>query len=298
MLYSQKFAQFRHNDIIVNNTKYSRNSMGISIEVDNTTFATEVLKNSHKKPILVDFYATWCGPCKMLKPILEKLVQEYDFILAKVDVDQNPELAQTYGVEGVPDVKIVTQGEVKPGFVGVLSEPKLRNFLGELNLKSELETELETLRNLTKSGELKQAKNILDQLFQKYPRNISLIIEAAKFLVSLNRLEEAQKLIETIGENNREFYPQIQAVKGLIHFKQEVENPGDSELDKMYAQACSLTLSANYEEALKLFLDIVTRNRKYKNDGARKAMLAIFNILGDDNSTSKEYRKQLLLNLY
>ncbi|WP_282433613.1 MULTISPECIES: tetratricopeptide repeat protein [Okeania] len=283
---------------MVNNTKYSRNSMGISIEVDNTTFATEVLKNSHKKPILVDFYATWCGPCKMLKPILEKLVQEYDFILAKVDVDHNPELAQTYGVEGVPDVKIVTQGEVKPGFVGVLSEPKLRNFLGELNLKSELETELETLRNLTKSGELKQAKNLLDQLFQKYPRNISLIIEAAKFLVSLNRLEEAQKLIETIGENNREFYPQIQAVKGLIHFKQEVENPGDSELDKMYAQACSLTLSANYEEALKLFLDIVTRNRKYKNDGARKAMLAIFNILGDDNSTSKEYRKQLLLNLY
>nr|WP_287275844.1 MULTISPECIES: tetratricopeptide repeat protein [unclassified Okeania] len=283
---------------MVNNTKYSRNSMGISIEVDNTTFATEVLKNSHKKPVLVDFYATWCGPCKMLKPILEKLVQEYDFILAKVDVDHNPELAQTYGVEGVPDVKIVTQGEVKPGFVGVLSEPKLRNFLGELNLKSELETELETLRNLTKSGELKQAKNLLDQLFQKYPRNISLIIEAAKFLVSLNRLEEAQKLIETIGENNREFYPQIQAVKGLIHFKQEAENPGDSELDKMYAQACSLTLSANYEEALKLFLDIVTRNRKYKNDGARKAMLAIFNILGDDNSTSKEYRKQLLLNLY
>ncbi|WP_287517778.1 tetratricopeptide repeat protein [Okeania sp. SIO2C2] len=283
---------------MVNNTKYSRNSMGISIEVDNTTFATEVLKNSHKKPVLVDFYATWCGPCKMLKPILEKLVQEYDFILAKVDVDHNPELAQTYGVEGVPDVKIVTQGEVKPGFVGVLSEPKLRNFLGELNLKSELETELETLRNLTKSGELKEAKNLLDQLFQKYPRNISLIIEAAKFLVSLNRLEEAQKLIETIGENNREFYPQIQAVKGLIHFKQEAENPGDSELDKMYAQACSLTLSANYEEALKLFLDIVTRNRKYKNDGARKAMLAIFNILGDDNSTSKEYRKQLLLNLY
>ncbi|MDY7009037.1 MAG: tetratricopeptide repeat protein [Cyanobacteriota bacterium] len=272
--------------------------MGISIEVDNTTFGTEVLKNSHKKPVLVDFYATWCGPCKMLKPILEKLVQEYDFILAKVDVDQNPELAQTYGVEGVPDVKIVTQGEVKPGFVGVLSEPKLRNFLGELNLKSDLETELETLRNLTKSGESKQAKNLLDQLFKKYPHNISLIIEAAKFLVSLNRLEEAQKLIETIGENNREFYPQVQAVKGLIHFKQEAENPGDTELDKMYAQACSLTLSANYEEALKLFLDIVIRNRKYKNDGARKAMLAIFNILGDDNSTSKEYRKQLLLNLY
>ena len=92
--------------------------MGISIEVDNTTFDTEVLKNSHKKPVLVDFYATWCGPCKMLKPILEKLVQEYDFILAKVDVDQNPHLAQTYGIEGLPDVRVVSVGEVKTGFVG------------------------------------------------------------------------------------------------------------------------------------------------------------------------------------
>jgi putative thioredoxin len=272
--------------------------MGISIEIDNTNFATEVLKNSHKKPVLVDFYATWCGPCKMLKPILEKLVQEYDFILAKVDVDESPDLAQTYGIEGVPDVRVVIEGEVKPGFVGVLSEPKLRNFLGELNLKSELETELEELRHLTKSGESQQAKNLLDKLFKKYPNNVTLVIEAAKFLVSLSKLEEAKKLIETIGENNREFYPQVQSVKALIHFKQEVENPGESEIDQTYAKACSLTLSDNYEQALELFLNVVTMNRKYKNDAGRKAMLAIFNILGDDHPISKEYRKQLLLNLY
>ncbi|MDJ0553204.1 MAG: tetratricopeptide repeat protein [Microcoleaceae cyanobacterium MO_207.B10] len=272
--------------------------MGTSIEVNSTTFPTEVLENSHEKPVLVDFYATWCGPCKILKPTLEKLVQEYNFILAKVDVDQNPDLAQTYQIEGVPDVRIVTQGEVKPGFVGVMSEPKLRQLLAELNLNSELETELETLQNLTKSGDFQQAKSLLDQLFHKYPNNPTIIIEAAKFLISLNRLEEANKLIETLGENNREYYPQIQQVKALIHFKQEAENPGDSELDQTYAKACSLTLSANYEQALELFLGLVSTNRRYKNDGARKAMLAIFNILGDDNSLSKEYRQQLLLNLY
>ena len=157
--------------------------MGVSIEVDNTNFATEVLKNSHKKPVLVDFYATWCGPCKMLKPILEKLATEYDFILAKVDVDQSPDLAQTYNIEGVPDVRVVTQGEVKPGFVGVLSEPKLRNFLGEFNLHSELEKNLQQLQELIKSRKLEQAKNLLDQLFHKYPNNVTIIIEAAKFLV-------------------------------------------------------------------------------------------------------------------
>ena len=170
--------------------------MGVSIEVDNTNFATEVLKNSHKKPVLVDFYATWCGPCKMLKPILEKLATEYDFILAKVDVDQSPDLAQTYNIEGVPDVRVVTQGEVKPGFVGVLSEPKLRNFLGEFNLHSELEKNLQQLQELIKSRKLEQAKNLLDQLFHKYPNNVTIIIEAAKFLVSSNKLKEAKKLID------------------------------------------------------------------------------------------------------
>ena len=270
--------------------------MGISIEVDNTNFATEVLKNSHKKPVLVDFYATWCGPCKMLKPILEKLVQEYDFILAKVDVDQSPDLAQTYGIEGVPDVRVVTQGEVKPGFVGVLSEPKLRNFLGELNIYSELETNLQQLQNMIKLGQFEQAKNLLDRLFHKYPNNITIIIESAKFLVTLNKLEEAKKLIETLGENNREFYPQIQAVKALIHFKEEAENPSDS-TDKTYAKACSLTLSENYEQALELFLELVIKNSKSKDDRPRKAMLAIFNILGDNDPTSKEYRNKLL-NLY
>ncbi|MGB3514033.1 MAG: tetratricopeptide repeat protein [Microcoleaceae cyanobacterium] len=272
--------------------------MGTSIEVNSTTFATEVLENSHKKPVLVDFYATWCGPCKILKPILEKLAQEYDFILAKVDVDQNPDLAQTYHIEGVPDVRVVTQGEVKPGFVGVISEPKLRELLADLNLNSELETELKALQTLTKAGDFPQAKSLLDQLFQKYPNNPTIIIEAAKFLIGLNHLEEAKKLIKTIGEDNRGFYPQAQGVKALIHFKQEAENPGESELDRTYAKACKLTLSANYEQALKLFLELVTRNRKYKNDGARKAMLAIFNILGDENPISKEYRKQLLLNMY
>ncbi len=271
--------------------------MGISIEVDNTNFATQVLKNSHKKPVLVDFYATWCGPCKMLKPILEKLVQEYDFILAKVDVDQSPDLAQTYGIEGVPDVRVVTQGEVKPGFVGVLSEPKLRNFLGELNLHSELETNLQELQNLIKSGQFEQAKNLLDRLFHKYPNNPTIIIESAKFLVSLNKLEEAKKLIETIGEHNREFYPQVKTVKALIHFKEEAENPGDSTLDKTYAQACTLTLSANYEQALELFFELVSKNPKHKDDRVRKAMLAIFHILGDNHPTSKEYRNKLL-NLY
>lgn len=272
--------------------------MGTSIEIDSSNFATEVVEESYQKPVLVDFYATWCGPCKILKPILEKLAQEYDFTLGKIDIDQNQDLANSYQVEGVPDVRIVNQGEVLPGFVGVLPEPKIREMLEQLNLKSGLEMELESLRNAVASGNAKEAKKLFDELFEKYPGNPNITIEAAKFLISLNRFEDGIKLLDTIPASEREAYSKAQGVKALIHFKQEAENPGETELDKSYAEACRLTLESDYDRALQLFLKIVGTTRKYKDDGARKAMLSIFNLLGDEHPLTKQYRKELLLQLY
>ncbi|UWU45879.1 thioredoxin family protein [Limnospira platensis] len=92
--------------------------MGYAIDVNQDNFQAEVIDKSWETLVMVDFFATWCGPCQIMKPILERLTTEYDFILAKVDVDQNPELASQYGIQGVPDVRMVTKGEVKPGFVG------------------------------------------------------------------------------------------------------------------------------------------------------------------------------------
>lgn len=275
-----------------------KKAMGKSIEIDKTNFATEIVEQSYQTPVVVDFYATWCGPCKILKPILEKLKQEYNFTLGKIDIDQNPELANEYNVEGVPDIRIFVRGEMFPGFVGVLPEPKLRSLLEQFNLKSQLEIQLETMRNAAASGDIKQAKNLLDQLFEKYPDNPRVTIESAKFLIGLNRLEEATKLLKTIGQENREIYAEVLGVQALIHFKQEAQKPGETELDKTYSQACSLTLTSEYDRALQLFLEIVGTSRKYKDDGARKAMLAIFNLLGDNHPLTKKYRQQLLLQLY
>jgi putative thioredoxin len=274
-------------------------NMGHSVVVSDANFAAEVVQQSYEKPVLVDFFAQWCGPCQMLKPVLEKLTQEYDFVLAKVDIDQNPELASAYGIEGVPDVRVVNHGEISNGFVGMLPEAQIRELLAQLGLKSELELGLEAVREAIAANNPAQAKQQFDQLFQKYPEDRNLILEAAKFLLSLNQLEPAQKMLATIQEHEKGYFAEAQAIKAMIQLQQESDNPViESELDQQFFNASKLALEQNYEAALQGFLAIVGKDRKYKNDGARKAMIAIFDLLGDDHPLTKDYRKQLMLTLY
>ncbi|MEB3277705.1 MAG: tetratricopeptide repeat protein [Lyngbya sp.] len=272
--------------------------MGYSIEVNSANFETEVLQKSNEQIILVDFFATWCGPCQLMKPLLEKLVKEYDFILAKVDIDKNPDLANTYNIEGVPDVRIVHHGEVNPGFVGALNEMQLRQLLAQLNLKSELEKGLANIEMAIANQDFDSASDLFKQLLENYPHRPDLSLQAAQFFLDVHRTDEASKLLAAISEDQREYYPKAQALKQLIEFQAVLEQPGKSELDQRYAEGCRLTLEKDYEPALKIFLDIVSTSRSYKNDAARKAMLTLFELLGDDHLLTKEYRKRLMLQLY
>ncbi len=277
--------------------------MGMSIEVTNDNFAAEVVQRSYDKPVLVDFFAQWCGPCQLLKPLLEKLAQEYDFVLAKIDIDQNPELAKTYGVEGVPDVRFVVDGAIANGFVGMLPEPQVRDLLTQLNLKSPLEDGLDAIRAAKASGDLAQTKRLFGELIQTHPDDRRLILEAAQFLVSQNSLESAEKLLSIIQESEKPYFQMAQAVRGLIQFTRELATLPDSDseagsLDRQYAQAVQATLAEDYETALQSFLAIVGRDRKYRQDGARKAMITVFDLLGDDNFLTKDYRKKLMQTMY
>jgi putative thioredoxin len=272
--------------------------MGLSIEVNSHNYPTEVVEKSFEKPVLIDFFATWCGPCQILKPILEKLVKEYDFVLAKVDIDRHPDLANRFGIEGVPDVRIVVKGEMMPGFVGVMPEEQLRQLLHKLNLKSDLEIELENIRAAKAKKDFQQVKVIFDRLFENYPDNPMLIVEAAKFLIGLDRLDEAAQMLSTVNINDSQFYPQAKNLQSLIFFKQEAQSVGENEIEQKFSRAALLTVQEEYEPALQLFLEIVDRDRKYKNDGARKAMLSIFELLGKDHTLTKKYQRQLIAALY
>lgn len=273
--------------------------MGYSITVNSNNFEVEVFQKSFQKPVLVDFFAVWCGPCQFLKPILEKLALEYDLILAKVNIDESPDLAHDYGVEGVPDVRLFSQGEIIDRFVGALPEPQLRQFLARHNITSELEQIWQSILAAQASGNQQEAEEKLKTLLEKYPENLSLTLRASKFLIETNRLDEAEKILDSLKEYEKEYFSTAQALKQLIALKRECNNPAfDNELDKLFSRAACLTVEGDYEKALEVFLDIVRQDRSYKNDGARKAMIAIFELLGNEHPLTKEYRKQLMMALY
>jgi putative thioredoxin len=273
--------------------------MGASITVDRGNFETEVVQKSHEKPVLVDFFAQWCGPCQMLKPMLEKLAQEYDFVLAKVDIDASPDLAHDYSVEGVPDVRIVVNGEVNPGFVGVLPEPQLRQLMAQLNLKSALDTALEGIQAAIERGDRAQAETQLTQLLQQHPKNNTLKLEAARFYIQTGQLDTAESVLQAIGDRDRDYITPAKSLRALILFQRASQQPvGDTDLDRTFHKAAIAALRNDFETALQLFLEVVSLDRGYQNDAGRKAMLAIFDLLGDDHPLTRHYRRLLTRTLY
>ncbi|MEO0457406.1 MAG: tetratricopeptide repeat protein [Cyanobacteria bacterium P01_A01_bin.114] len=274
--------------------------MGTVIEVDQQTFAAEVLQRSADTVVLVDFFAQWCGPCKLLGPLLEKLAGEYDFVLAKVDIDQNPELANTYGVEGVPDVRRVSDGTVSEGFVGALDEAQLRSRLAQLGISSGLERGLAEFARLRATGDKPAIAKILNQLIGQYPESAELMLAAADYLIAHDRLEDAQKLIgQAALRAPRELNNRVEGMKSLLNFKQALaQPPAETEPDKTYRIACKAAVDRDYETALTTFLAIVENNAGDRKDAARKAMIGIFNLLGDDSDLTRTYRKKLMQALY
>ncbi len=276
--------------------------MGSSIVVNSENFATEVLEKSNQQIVMVDFFAPWCGPCQLLKPILEKLVQEYDFVLAKVDIDENPDLAQTYGVQGVPDVRIVVDGKVNEGFVGALAEPELRQLLAQLNITSTLDASMQKVYDAAASNQLDTAELLLNELLEHNTNNRGVILEATNFYIETNQIERAQTLLANI-ENEKEFAPQIKLLKALIFFKQIATEPATADdRDRAFQTAAHQVLADDHQAALDTLLELFSRDsrgdRAYRNDGARKAMLTVFDLLGDDHLLTKEYRKKLMSILY
>jgi len=289
-------------------TRHTQNDTAMSnfaFDVDAGNFEQIVLENSRHTPVVMDFWAEWCGPCKALKPILEKLAEEYQgrFILAKINADHNQELAAQFGVRGIPSVKAVYNGELLEEFSGALPEAQVRAFLERI-IPSPAEELRAAAGKARFEGDTAKALQLLAEASKLDTGNEQVRLDAADLLLSLDQLDEARRLLDSLSPGTR-MEDQAQQLIARLTFalggqqggdeaelrEQIAAEPGDMEPRMRLANL--LVAAGRHAEGLDELLEIVRRDRYWNDDAARKAILAVFNMLGGQGELVANYRRKL-----
>jgi putative thioredoxin len=266
----------------------------MTIEV--ADFEQEVLAASHEKPVLVDFWAPWCGPCRMLGPILEKLSEEPDagFTLAKLNTDENQMLAMRYGIQSIPAVKLFVDGEVVDEFIGALPERQVRDWLAQA-IPSETRRLVEDARAAFDAGARDDAEALLEEAVTLEPSNAVAALLLAR-LVVFKDPTRAEALSHTPGAD----YGDAEAVESVVRLLQKGAEPDlpQSPGREAYVQAVDALRAGDLATALGGLVDSVRRDRHFHDDIARRTLLHLFNVLGDRHELTQKHRRGLEMALF
>ena len=281
-----------------------------SFEVGTETFADNVLHASHTAPVVVDFWAPWCAPCRALKPILEKLADEYagQFLLAKINTDEHPEVSAQYGVRGIPNVKAFVDGRMVDEFTGVLPEAGVRQFIEGI-LPGPSERARRAAHADLDNGDFDAAELRLREALQLDERSDAARIDLAELLVARQAHEEAQRVMsELLPIHNHD--PRVEQIKARIAIWQKGQSlPDPSELQTRMrahpedlsarlAYAQHLVVETRYTAALEAFLEVVQGDRGELRDQARQGMLEVFNLAVESPAIVSDYRRRLAAALH
>ena len=265
-------------------------------------FERQVLEESRRRPVVVDFWAPWCGPCRSLKPILEKLADEYGgkFLLAKVNADENQELSARYGVRGIPAVKAFSQGRLADEFSGALPEAAVREFLDRLVPKPAEVLRLKADEQLRR-GDVSGALKLLAEAAALDPANEWVRVDAAAIMLDMGELAEAQRLLQEVRLDDA----RVVQLRSRLEFAQAAASGESAEAlaariarnsDDLQARlqlAKLLAAARDYAGAMEQMLEVVRRDRRYGDDAGRRALLAVFELLGSGHPLVGEYRRKL-----
>ncbi|MBH9988649.1 thioredoxin [Bartonella sp. W8098] len=282
-----------------------------SVIKDTTTadFSKDVLVESKKQPVIVDFWATWCNPCKQLGPVLEKVVRQAKGAvkLVKLDIDKHPAIPGQMGIRSVPAVIAFVDGHPVDGFMGAVPESEVKKFVAKLTgneKEAAIDEALETANELRKSGDVTGAATFYAQVLKQAPDNVTVIAAFADMLVEHNEIDQAKGILKAVPDAKKSD-PTIRAVEAKIALKEETAKLGDptalkkriAENPKDYQAAYDLALVYNAEnkrdDAADLLLGIMKADRAWNDDGARKQLLQFFEAWGAMDPATLTARRKL-----
>jgi putative thioredoxin len=282
-------------------------------DTDTKNFAKDVIEESRRQPVLVDFWAPWCGPCKQLGPLLERLVNAAKGAvkLVKLNVDQNQALAAQFRIQSIPAVFAFRDGRPIDGFVGALPESQLRRFIEGLikggkaaQGPSPLDQALELAKDALNKGDAATAASLYARILDQDPHQPAAQLGLARAALALGEVGEAKRLLGELPPEAQKG-ADYDSAKAALDLAERAANAGDlgafedriardpKDHDARYNLALALYAAGHTEAAIQHLLDIIKRNRAWNDDAARKELLKIFEALGPANELTIKGRRSL-----
>ncbi|WP_415059140.1 thioredoxin [Haliea salexigens] len=279
------------------------------VNIDESNAAALLIEESHRRPVVVDFWADWCGPCKSLMPVLEKLANEYAgaFLLAKVNADEQPMISQQFGVRSLPTVMVMQGGQPVDGFVGAQSEAQVRELL-EKYLPKPWDGLLEEGQALMAAGDFSSALSPLRQAFEDSGQRHDITLAYAHALLECNRLDDAEAVLGTVRMADQD--PAWEQLVAQLKLKREAAvtpemaaleerleaEPGNH--DVRHQLAVQYTNAGYFREALEHLITILRQDLNHADGATKKALIDTIASLGKSDPLAAEYQRKLYSLLY
>ena len=269
----------------------------MATETTTELFETDVIRESHRQPVLVDFWAPWCAPCRLIGPILDRLAAATQrWKLVKVNTEQEPMVAQRMGIRSIPALKLFSGGEMVAELVGALPESQMAAWL-EQHVPSEASKQVAAAQQAREAGDTAAAKAQLRAALAAEPGRADARMALAELVFSEDRVE-ARALVEGLDADPE----QLERAEGLMFLCALIERLGEleqaGEVGQRYAAGIRALVAGDHDGALVAWIEVLKRDRKLDDDGARRACVALFHILGEAHAVTRARRPEFASALF